>query len=179
MRFFFLTFLSFIFLAASSGCLRSGRLPRNEGEQAPQVMDRYLKPSSDMHDTLLLYKKTPCFGACPVFTLTVMMDGKAYLMGQKNMQYIGGYSAEWNTDVLKTLDEKMKAIQFYNLPRVFDNPQVTDLPSTFIGYTQGQNLHTIKCRYQTPQNLKDLSVWLDAEMEKTKWNLINSNNNHE
>lgn len=179
MRIVLLAFLGLFLVTASTGCLRSGRLPRNESKQAPKALDSYLKPSADLHDTLLLYKKTPCFGACPVFTLTIMMDGKAYLMGQKNMQYIGGYTAEWNADVMKALDEKMRAIQFYSLPRVFDNPKVTDLPSTYIGYTLGNNLHTIKCRYQTPQNLKDLSVWLDAEMEKTKWNLINSNNNHE
>ncbi|MEN9394955.1 MAG: hypothetical protein RL362_1176 [Bacteroidota bacterium] len=173
-------FLSVLFVALTfAGCLRSGRLPRNEGNHSPESLERYLQPSTDLHDTLLLYKKTPCFGACPVFTLTIMMDGKAYLMGQKNMEYVGGFGAEWNTELMNALDEKMRALQFYNLPHVFDNPQVTDLPSTYIGYTKGNNLYTIKCRYQTPQNLKDLSSWLDAEMKKTKWNLINSNNNHE
>jgi cysteinyl-tRNA synthetase len=31
-----------------------------------------------LHDTLLLYKKTPCFGVCPVFTLVVKMDGEVF-----------------------------------------------------------------------------------------------------
>ncbi|MBM3428263.1 MAG: hypothetical protein FJX95_05725 [Bacteroidetes bacterium] len=176
----FILFLSVaMVIISASGCLRSGRLPKNEGKNTPQAMERYLNPSSDLHDTLLLYKKTPCFGSCPVFTMTVMMDGTVYLMGKKNMTLLGDYTSEWNADLLNELDHKMAQLQFYQLPRVFDQTQVTDLPSTYIGYTNGNHVQTIKCRYQTPQGLKDLAIWLDQEIEKTKWNLINSNNNHE
>ncbi len=171
--------VSFILLAACSGCLRSGRLPRNEGQHAPKAMDNYLVPSYDLHDTLLLYKKTPCFGVCPTFTLVVKMDGELYYNGRQNVPMLGDYKSTWSTDILQTLEDKMQTVDFYNLPKNFDNPQVTDLPSMYLGYTRGNNLYTVKCRYQTPQNLKNLAIWLDQEIAKTQWNLINPNNNHE
>lgn len=173
-------FLSVLLIALTlAGCFHSGRLPRNEGDQSPQARDRYLQPSSDLHDTLLLYKRTPCFGACPTFTMVVKMNGEVHYHGRQNVEMLGDYQATWNSDLLKQLDDKMQSVDFYQLPISFDNPQVTDLPSTYLGYTKGNNLHTIKCRYQTPQNLKDLAVWLDGEMKKTIWKQNNSNNNHE
>ncbi|MEY2764602.1 MAG: hypothetical protein RLZZ205_1026 [Bacteroidota bacterium] len=177
----FILFLSIalVVTSLSTGCLRSGRLPRNEAKHAPQPMERYLQPSTDLHDTLLLYKKTPCFGACPTFTLVVKMDGEVYYNGRQNVAQLGDFKSEWSVDILKAMEDKMAALHFYDLPTKFDNPQVTDLPSMYLGYTKGNHLHTIKCRYQTPQDLKNLALWLDGEIEKTKWNLINPNNNHE
>jgi hypothetical protein len=173
-------FLSVLFIALTlAGCFRSGRLPKNEGNQSPHAIERYLQPSSDLHDTLLLYKRTPCVGACPTFTMVVKMDGEVYFNGRQHVEMIGDYKANWDADLLGQLESKMQALDFDKLPKIFDNPQVTDLPSTYIGYTLGNNLHTVKCRYQTPQNLKDLASWLDQEISKTQWNQINSNNNHE
>jgi virulence-associated protein VapD len=111
--------------------------------------------------------------------MVVKMDGEVYFNGRQHVEMIGDYKANWDADRLQQLESKMQYLDFYKLPNIFDNPQVTDLPSTYIGYTQGNNLHTVKCRYQTPQNLKDLASWLDQEISKTQWNQINSNNNHE
>ena len=173
-------FLSVLLIASTLvGCFRSGRLPRNEGNQSPQARDRYLQPSSDLHDTLLLYKKTPCFGACPTFTMVVKMDGEVFYNGRQHVTRLGDYKAIWSNDLLNQLELQMQSLEFYNLSKTFDNPQVTDLPSMYLGYTKGDNLYTIKCRYQTPQQLKNLATWLDQEIEKTQWNLINTNNNHE
>lgn len=178
--------LIFIFLAACTGCLRSGRLPRNEGERAPKPMDyyeatssdlhdSYLIPSSDLHDTLLLYKKTPCFGVCPVFTLVVKMDGDVYLTGVKNTLFEGTQSTNWNAEQLKAIDHKMRELDIYNAPKSFDNPSVTDLPSMFIGYTKGENLKTVKCRYQYPNGYRELSAWLDEQIKTSTWKSLTNN----
>jgi hypothetical protein len=178
--------LIFIFLAASTACLRSGRLPRNEGERAPKPMDyygatssdlhdSYLIPSSDLHDTLLLYKKTPCFGVCPVFTLVVKMDGEVYLTGVKNTLFEGTQSTNWNAEQLKAIDHKMRELDIYNAPKSFDNPSVTDLPSMYIGYTKGENLKTVKCRYQHPNGYRELSAWLDEQIKTSTWKSLTNN----
>jgi hypothetical protein len=178
--------LSFIFLAACTGCLRSGRLPRNEGENAPKPMDSYgatssdlqdgyLIPSSDLHDTLLLYKKTPCFGVCPVFTLVVKMDGEVYFTGVKNTLLEGTQSTNWNSEQLEVIDRKMRELDIYNAPKSFDNPSVTDLPSMYIGYTKGDHLKTVKCRYQYPNGYKDLSAWLDEQIKTSTWKSLTNN----
>jgi hypothetical protein len=178
--------LSFVFISIYTGCLRSGRLPRNEGKHAPKPMDGYVAPSSvleesylippsDLHDTLLLYKKTPCFGACPVFTLVVKMDGEVYFTGVKNTILEGTQSANWNSDQLEVLDRKMRELDIYNAPKSFDNPAVTDLPSMYIGYTKGNNLKTVKCRYQYPNGYKDLSAWLDEQINTSTWKSLTNN----
>jgi hypothetical protein len=170
--------ITFILLSllCISGCFFS-KLQKTEPQT--EVAQSYLKPSSDLNDTLLLYKRTPCFGACPTFTMVVKMNGEVTYFGRQNVEMLGNYTAKWDANRLKQLDDQMQSVQFYQLPLSFDNPQVTDLPSTYIGYTEGNNLHTVKCRYQTPQNLKDLAAWLDGEIKQTTWNQNNSNNNHE
>lgn len=167
--------VSFIFLVACSGCLRSGRLPRNEGQHAPKAMDNYLVPSYDLHDTLLLYKKTPCFGVCPVFTMVVKMDGEVYYTGVRNAMVEGTQTTNWNVQQLEVIDRKMRELEIYNAPKSFDNPSVTDLPSMYIGYTKGDNLKTVKCRYQYPNGYKDLSAWLDEQIKTSTWKSLTNN----
>ena len=175
MRIASIVLLGFIFLASSTGCLRSGRLPSNEGQHAPKAMDHYLIPSSDLHDTLLLYKKTPCFGACPVFTVVVKMDGEVYFTGVKNTLFEGTQSTNWRAEQLEVIDRKMRELDFYHAPKSFDNPAVTDLPSMYIGYTKGDNLKTVKCRYQYPNGYKDLSAWLDEQIKTSTWKSLTNN----
>jgi hypothetical protein len=139
------------------------------------LKDRYLIPSSDLHDTLLLYKKTPCFGACPVFTMVVKMDGEVYYTGVKNTLLEGTQSANWSAEQLEVIDLKMRALDIYNAPKSFDNAAVTDLPSMYIGYTEGDNVKTVKCRYQYPNGYKDLSAWLDEQIKTSTWKSLNNN----
>lgn len=128
----------------------------------------YLIPSNTADDTLLLYAKTPCFGACPTFRLIVKMNGDIRYEGQKNVTHLGTFQGHWTKEQLTALDEEMKKINFYGFQTNYDNPVVTDLPTMYVGYTKGNDLHKIKCRVQYPNELKNLSKWLDNQINTSE-----------
>ncbi len=62
---------------------------------------------------------------------------------------------------------EMKKIQFYQFTKVYDDSKVMDLPSFYIGYTRGDDLYKIKCRYHYPNQLKSLTQWIDGQLAQT------------
>ena len=130
----------------------------------------YLIPSSTADDTLLLYSKTPCFGACPTFRLVVKMNGQVVYEGQKNVERLGKFQGNWSKDQLSLLEDEMRKINFYGFQKSYDNSKVTDVPTMYLGYTKGNDLHKIKCRYEYPNELRELSKWMDTQLTNT--NLI-------
>ncbi len=139
----------------------------------------YLIPSSLADDTLLLYAKTPCFGACPTFRLMIKMNGEIRYEGQKNVNLLGTYKGNWSKEQMIALDQEMKKINFYHFQKIYDNPVVTDLPSMYIGYTKGNDLYKIKCRVQYPNELKSLSQWLDTQINTTEFQQTEKLQNNE
>ncbi len=132
------------------------------------IADSYLIPSTEMEDTLLWYSKTPCFGACPTFSLLVKMNGQVLYHGKQHVEKLGEFTGQWTADQLSALETEMKKIQFYQLSKIYDDSKVTDLPSMYIGYTKGNQLYKIKCRYQYPNELKSLAKWLDSRVAQTE-----------
>jgi len=136
-------------------------------EEAPVSDASYLIPASQKEDTLLWYSKTPCFGACPTFSLLVKMNGQLLYQGKQHVEKIGEFTGQWSADQLKALEMEMKKIQFYQFQKIYDDNKVTDLPSFYIGYTRGDDLYKIKCRYHYPNELKSLTQWIDGQLAQT------------
>jgi hypothetical protein len=96
------------------------------------------------------------------------MNGDIRYEGQKNVTHLGTFQGHWTKEQLTALDEEMKKINFYGFQTNYDNPVVTDLPTMYVGYTKGNDLHKIKCRVQYPNELKNLSKWLDNQINTSE-----------
>jgi len=161
--------LSFFLLGF--GCKKNKTLNESQPAITTQASS-YLIPAEQSDDTLLWYSKTPCFGACPTFSFLIKMNGEVTYHGKQHVAKLGEFKGTWTKNQLVELEEEMKKIDFYHFQKLYDDAKITDLPYMYIGYTKGNNLHKIKCRYQYPSEIKALSQWLDEKILSTTFNNI-------
>lgn len=89
-------------------------------------------------NVLLRIQKTPCFGDCAVYTLSidkkgnVTYNGSAYVL-EKGIREFTLTDAQLE-NITKTLAKK----DFSEFKKVYDNPNISDLPSTFIAHNGKQ-----------------------------------------
>jgi hypothetical protein len=51
----------------------------------------------------------------------------------------------------------------------YDNPHVTDLPTTTTGIKNGEKMKTVAARYKSPKELQELYQVLDEMIEAATW----------
>ncbi|MDY0779877.1 DUF6438 domain-containing protein [Tenacibaculum sp. IB213877] len=96
---------------------------------------------------LFSIKKTPCFGDCPVYEVTINSDGKLTYNGKEYVIEKGIREIQLSEEQFTTLKEKLTIKDFSSFKDVYDNPKITDLPSTYITYKGKQ----IKIRLWTDE----------------------------
>ena len=81
---------------------------------------------------LLTLLKTPCFGDCPVYDAYIDKDGNVYYHGLEYVTEVGVRTFKITDEELKELNSILAKKDFDSFAGTYDNPEMTDLPSTFI-----------------------------------------------
>ena len=119
-------------------------------------------PTNDNSKVTIIYQATPCFGRCPIYTLTINGESKtATFVGEKDTEKIGTYTKAVSK---KELDEFVKAFedaQFFSLNDEYLG-NITDFPIKYITYTNNGKTKKIKERSGAPKALTDLEKLLNA-----------------
>jgi len=110
-------------------------------------------------------KKDPCFGVCPVYSFKVDGEGNATFSGKRNVSKQGEWSRKLSPDATNSL---FKAFEESNFDQFQDEytAQVTDLPTTWIGYHNGPVSKTIKDYFGSPEALKKLEKLVETIAEE-------------
>jgi len=123
-------------------------------------------------DAVARFQQTPCFGSCPVYVLTLFKGGRARFEGTNFVKPIGTYEAEWSQSDLLKMKELAAEIDFYELASIYDNSNVTDLPSsiTTLSTFEGEGEYkTVINRYGGPEKLKQLERFFEELVKNTDW----------
>jgi hypothetical protein len=125
----------------------------------------------------LFFEKTACFGRCPVFVF--QGDGNQHFSLKITQPFYKGnlarfepgqYNATLSPNESKRFNERVlaaaEAVRFSTLERVYDNPMVTDLPSTILEI-QG---HRVANRYGGP-NLNTLYAEIETLIDSFQWRI--------
>ena len=115
------------------------------------------------------YKRTPCFGRCPIFKLKIYNSGYATYDGTNFVDYIGLYKASISKGTLDSLESALKEANFFWLEDAYDNENVTDLPSRIVEVNLNGKHKKVIGRYQFPEELKQLYIKLDKLFEHIEW----------
>ena len=114
-------------------------------------------------------KKDPCFGVCPVYSFKVDGKGKATFSGTRNVTKQGEWTRQLGpgaTNALFTAFEQSNFAQFQDEYTA----QVTDLPTTWVTFSNGTLSKTIKDYYGSPEALKNLEKMVEPIAEEdTDW----------
>lgn len=142
-------------------------------------LDDDLFDDVDTDDTIYAkYRRTACFGRCPILQLEMYKSGYTIYEGIKWVDKEGVFYAYIDQKDLAELMSTAKAIDFFNMQDEYDQKNVSDLPSRIIFLNDKGTKKEVKNRYQGPIELKQLQAKFDSLIARTDWIPLVENNKY-
>ncbi|MBT5402189.1 MAG: hypothetical protein HOL28_01965 [Crocinitomicaceae bacterium] len=126
----------------------------------------------EMGEVVTVLERGACFGRCPIYKVKIYSSGYASYEGVNFVDQIGLYQTQFSEKELA--DIALKGIEFGldTMALSYDQPRVTDLPTTYIGTTINGELKTIKMRYGYPESLRHYRNFLEELIKSKTWTII-------
>lgn len=121
--------------------------------------------------TLMELKKSPCFGKCPVFEMTISKNGKVTYNGQRFTEKMGKFTKQLSEAALNDLNKKFADTDVFQYKDEY-RVEVTDLPSTNIAYHADGKSKTIGGNGTFPDPVVALVKALDEIANSDGWDLV-------
>jgi hypothetical protein len=116
--------------------------------------------------------KSPCFGRCPIYTVTIYQNGVMTLMAKDNMTLKGNYTSTMNKSELKDFKSKLKALQIKEFKDEYREP-IADAPATTVTYFDGAESKKIFTNFRYPDSLQAFTEQLnDRVTHNSAWTLV-------
>ena len=126
--------------------------------------------------TKIVLERTPCFGSCPVYTLTVHSSGLVEFAGKNYVKAQGPQTGKISAASFARLVKKIEEIDFFGLRDRYDgkNPDgsgstVTDLPTRKTTVARGEETKTVVNYFRGPPGLTELELLIDELAKSSKW----------
>src|SRR5262245_18752838 len=121
-------------------------------------------PQTVPDDFTITLARTSCFGACPVYAVSIDAKGSVRYEGKKFVRVTGVQSDQIPVSRVAELLATVDRIRFFDLDdryQVIRNADgtttmVTDLPTTFVTVTRGGQTKSIEDYVGAPESLKQL-----------------------
>jgi len=124
-------------------------------------------------DTILFYKRSGCFGNCPVFDLLLLDDSTLVYHGIRHVEHQGIFKRLANQNEFQTVASLSKDYRLDQLAIRY--PQkleewIPDLPSTTTIYKTSQSQGIIYHNHSGPNNLIQFEKRIEAWIQSINWN---------
>lgn len=123
-------------------------------------------------------ERTPCFGFCPTYKITVYGDGRVEYDGQQNVDVVGKQTTTLTPEQLNDLIAAFEKTDYFKLSDNY-TALVTDIPSTITSVTLNGQTKTIVdyggCDFDfqdqpaPPQSLCDFEDKIDEVTNSAQW----------
>jgi hypothetical protein len=129
--------------------------------------ERYIQQEEAIFN--LRIERSACFGSCPVYNMDInAREGSKGVLVFEGIRFVPHVGEMLVADLLPVEIDSLKLFltqgNFFALDSVYDNPGITDLPSTRIEVRWGENMTQKKAvtgRYDTPQGFDDLVNFIE------------------
>ena len=161
--------LFFFILLFGIGCNSKKEVVAAEATPKTDTVVVMMKPTSPKDSLAVHFEKTPCFGRCPVFKIKVYQSGFATYEGLNFAEKMGLYSYRFSQADLDKIYEMARNINYFELNSEYNDPRVSDLPSTISEIKLNDHAHRVSARMGTPQKLKDFHENLGVMLNERDW----------
>ncbi|MCH8331339.1 MAG: hypothetical protein IH946_08145 [Bacteroidetes bacterium] len=127
--------------------------------------------NSSNESTLIELKKTSCRGQCPVYTIIIYTTGKMTYKGEKNVEKQGRYEKKMSEEGIEKLIKTFKAAKFWDFKDEYTS-RITDLPTTFISFSNKGKTKKIRDYHGAPEELKALEKMIEDIANAEGWSNI-------
>jgi hypothetical protein len=115
---------------------------------------------------ILSYETGPCRGKCPEYKIEVISNKKLTLVGIKNIEQIGEFSASLSDEQLKTLQTLIENCKKEELKEKYTS-KITDLSTRIIKFGDKK---VVMYGKDIPDSLLKLENEVKSLVKKTDWN---------
>jgi NADH:ubiquinone oxidoreductase subunit E len=117
-------------------------------------------------------ERTPCFGACPVYTVTILQDGTVIYEGTDFVTVAGEQTSQITPETVEVMVEAFENAGYFEWNAEYTDQNVTDLPSVTTSVTRDGETHQITHYtgdYSAPLVLSFLENWIDEMVGTAAW----------
>ena len=145
-------------------------------EEEPEIDSTTVNVEELNGDSLFFYyEKTPCFGRCPIFKMSVYHSGFATYDGINFVENIGYHKSKISSEQVESIKELLNNIDFFSLQDKYDNENIMDIPAKVIEARYNGHQKRVLARYNAPEPLREAFKEIDKLFENTEWTPYSSN----
>lgn len=121
---------------------------------------------------LVSFKKTPCFGKCQVYQISLYQDGLVILEGIENIEFTGILFSQLSSTDLENLRKELKNLHWQSYKsQYFRN--IPDLPTTELRYYHREDSsQIIKSNTGLPDELESIQKKLASLVGSLRWTSV-------
>lgn len=124
----------------------------------------------NLADSLFAFiHKTPCFGRCPIYKMTIYKSGYAVYEGINFVDNKGTFYTTFDSKELEEIKRIAKAIDYFQFKDEYNDPRITDIPSTITALQFDGKYKKVNARAQAPKSLQRLQTYLVNLAKNTNW----------
>lgn len=123
-------------------------------------------------DFVITLERTACFGACPVYAVSIDRNGNVTYDGTRFVRVVGRQTDRIPVRLVAALVETVDRIRFFDLDDKY-RQLITDLPTTFVTVTRGGRSKRIEDYFGAPKSLKELERQIDDTARTARWIALN------
>ena len=127
-------------------------------------------------DTVLLasIERTPCFGRCPTYKISIYQSGYVLYDGKQNVKNTGLFYSHLDKNKIGQIKNYITENNIYGLDDKYVNPHIADFPSTYTEINlDNKYKRIINTEPEPPKQLSDFEKFLDSFFnDETVWSRI-------
>lgn len=118
---------------------------------------------------LISMVKGACHGSCPIYTLTILNNGKCEFNGKRFCKKLGAFTATLSSTELNLLKQKIAGLDMASYPEQIQS-MIPDFPSTEITCTlEDGTPKSVWWRSGAPGELEEMAIVLDKFRQDLSW----------
>ncbi len=118
-------------------------------------------------------ERTACFGTCPIYTVTILVDGTVIYEGENFVSVTGKQTSEIAPENVAAMVAAFKEAGYFEWDEAYDTQTVTDLPTIITSVTDDDGTTHRIVRYvgdtSAPLALPFLEQWIDEMANTALW----------
>lgn len=125
---------------------------------------------------LIKMERGACFGACPMFKITIYTDGNAIYEGERFVDKVGKFKKQLTKKDVNNLIKQFRKADFFNFKEEYP-AHSPDFPGTIISFKYKGKYRNIKHTNEVPDELLNLEQQIDKIAEAKGWQKIEETKN--
>jgi len=145
--------------------------PSNQISKKATSKEDVFFPGNQSDSLVAFLERTRCFGACPVYSISIYRSGCVVYEGNEHVKPLGNHFTFIDRSTLEGIGTRAEELRFFELNNEYRNPYLTDFPSVYVEVRfKGKVKRVHHYDAEPPRNLVEMEEYIDKLFgDDTKW----------